>query len=539
MGSEICTLTYYREEMIMKMKLLRKRRWLACMAGACLLLAAMLPGCAPQQETMAAGQSGDSPHVSEMESFSRSDLKQLVGASESTTLDSAVAPGESAALNGYVSMAGQSMTIRAKVLSYLDSEDLSQQLIKTLAYNQMAETPGAAVLMELETYDYPNPQLPYIEDMLEIELLSADGKTLGAMGRGAYECSGFEPLTAVQGQAAVPGWLIVEVGQDNPAFLKMITHDKSGQEHAAYMALPESDSAAAPDTGFAPAPAAVGDTLTDDGATLRILGVRTTDGVYTSAVGECYSAEGGAQLIDMLFEYEGPEEYNVLNTLAAALQNDRALRCETVLLELPDRKSFSRSFITEAGANRIHLVLPAAEEGTPVQILFSVNGTPYSMDYTIGEELPSPRPIKSKGTDTAEGSFKIVIDKIAYGKEVRSSVSNNKYRFHEAGKDNLLLVVTYQLENLSQSDLVLDQICGVYAAYDADTEAGTEAAVYAGQVTRRAGAGELDSSIPIAPGELSKVNYAFIEVPKEMKNRSGTIWLTVCDVRYDIPMPVK
>lgn len=139
----------------MKMKLGQKRRWFACVAGVCLLLAAMLSGCTPQQETTdVAEQSDDSMPVSETESgesFDRSDLEQLISASESTTLDSAVASGESAALNGYVLMAGRSMTIRTKILSYLDGEDFSQQLLKTLAYDQMAETPCAAVLMEFET----------------------------------------------------------------------------------------------------------------------------------------------------------------------------------------------------------------------------------------------------------------------------------------------------------------------------------------------------------------------------------------------------
>ena len=54
-----------------------------------------------------------------------------------------------------------------------------------------------AIQLELETYDYSNPQLPYLEDMMDLEFLSADGQVLAAMRDGLYTYEGFDLLTVV------------------------------------------------------------------------------------------------------------------------------------------------------------------------------------------------------------------------------------------------------------------------------------------------------------------------------------------------------
>ena len=447
--------------------------------------------------------------------------------SAASTIEGPLAAGEDGYLEGYVLLAEKSFLLRIRTLGYVGQNAFSEYLANDLRYNEIMIPACEAVQIEIQIQNYAGSALPEIDDLFDLRVLR--GQKLGESYIGNhYAYDGFaDEVFEEENISRI--WLMMPGAAEDATALKITTTDETGMQHDVYLALPTSDPTMLPTEVRHVEPIEAG----AQGVNFTLRGISTTRKIYTWLRG--YStrySDNGERLLDVVLDYTGPSAELFGGTfLGIFTLNDVVYAFHALYMETADGTELKETGTTGDEGAVIHMVcrIPDGEEGTG-NILFCVGDNRYELDYTVGERIGNFSQIALKEELTQDGAATLKLTKEYVKTKVKPRRTGGDYSYFEVkDKESTFAVLEFELTNLADQPVYLDQICGATACID-----GQE---YLGYVTRESSNGrKVNAPESVEAGKTAR-GFAIIQIPLTEAENEIRFTLSVYGMNYEYLAP--
>lgn len=455
-----------------------------------------------------------------------------------SSLDVPIPAGEEAMLLGYSPISGKTFQLSVQIDSYLNSDDFSKYLIRNFCGYEIDTPPSSAIKLISEVFEYDGDVLPYVEDMLSINVITQSGRFLDLIRDDAYNY-GLDVFTLTQGMSST-GWLCPSLEpEDKITALKITTKSANGVNNEVYMALPKSDPAALLDTLADATSISIG----EDTGSFTILKASDVYAAYSSVRGYQYcKPESGEKMLSILLNYYGEPIQTITDIYAYGFFDGQYLPRCYLYLETDDGKDFLTEWTTSTEKRNLVLmniylegVDPSAEG--PMQVFFKVGNKQYVCDYQLGEPVGAYVAANAGDSFTVENVAQIKFKKVFYSDKVKPAKSGGTYTFYGVNdrKTEIFLAIEFQFTNLAETAVAIGDVCGV-SIVDSSNES-----EYIGFIARQSKNGrDLGAGVAVEPNETVRA-FAIMKLPKEVSESDARAYVSVdyTDYVFDVPANKK